>query len=151
MTARLLLILGAVCLARSVLPVELTEFEAGAHGFPAVFDLNGKRLADGDFSQWLEDERLHIRITYHYKSGQRIEEKAIFRQKPELIQEDWSWRETKAGQVEREFSVDFKTQTAAAKKRENGQLKDWSEKIEVEPGRTFAGFGFTLALQNLKM
>ena len=29
-------------------------------------------------------------------------------------------------------------------------MKDWSEKIEVEPGRTFAGFGFTLALQNLR-
>ena len=28
--------------------------------------------------------------------------------------------------------------------------KDVSEKIDVEPGRTFAGFGFTLALSNLR-
>src|SRR5207249_6173278 len=71
-------------------------------------------------------------------------------QKPELIQEQWSWREMKRGQLEREFAVDFKAQTATARKRENGELKDWSEKIEVQPGRTFAGFAFTLALQNLR-
>ena len=28
--------------------------------------------------------------------------------------------------------------------------KDVSEKINIEPGRTFAGFGFTIALSNLR-
>jgi hypothetical protein len=34
----------------------------------------------------------------------------------------------------------------APRKREKGELKDYSDKVEVEAGRTFAGFGFTLAL-----
>jgi hypothetical protein len=134
----------------SALGVEVTEFEGGAHGFPALLDSNGKKLADGDFSQWIEDERLRIRIIYRFKSGQRIEENALFRQKPELIQEDWSWREIKDGQLQREFTIDFKSQTAKAVKRDSGEMKSWSDKIDIHPGRTFAGFGFTLTLQNLR-
>ncbi len=113
-------------------------------------DSNGKKLADGDFSQWIENETLRIRIVYRFKPGQRIEENAAFRQEPELIQEEWSWREIREGQLEREFTVDFKSQTATAQKHERNELKKWNEKIEVQPGRTFAGFGFMLALQNLR-
>jgi hypothetical protein len=142
--------MAAICSALPAFSVEVGEFEGGAHGFPAVFDLAGKKLADGDFSQWMEDGRLHVRITYHYKSGQRIEEKAVLRPKPELLQERWLWRESKGDMLEREFAVDFKTQMATAKKRENGVLRTWSEKIEVQLGRAFAGFGFALALQNLR-
>jgi len=130
--------------------VEVTEFEATTHGFPALLDSNGKKLADGEFAQWIEDERLHITITYKFKRGDRTEEKAVFRQKPELIQEEWSWRELKGGQLVRHFAVDFKTQTATAQKREKDDLKNWSEKIDVQAGRTFAGYGFMLALQNLR-
>jgi len=130
--------------------VEVTEFETRAHGFPALLDSNGKKLADGDFAQWTDDGRLHVTITYKFERGDRIEEKAVFRQKPELIQEEWSWRELKGGQLVRHFTVDFKTQTATAQKREKDDLKNWSEKIDVQAGRTFAGYGFTLALQNLR-
>jgi hypothetical protein len=130
--------------------VEVTEFEAGTHGFPALLDSNGKKLADGDFAQWIDDGRLHITITYKFERGDRTEEKAVFRQKPELIQEEWSWRELKGGQLVRHFAVDFKTQTATAQKREKDDLKNWSEKIDVQAGRTFAGYGFMLALQNLR-
>jgi hypothetical protein len=130
--------------------VEVTEFEATAHGFPALLDSNGKKLADGEFAQWIDDERLHITITYKFERGDRTEEKAVFRQKPELIQEEWSWRELKGGQLVRNFAVDFKTQTATAQKREKDDLKNWSEKIGVQAGRTFAGYGFMLALQNLQ-
>jgi hypothetical protein len=134
----------------SALAVEVTEFEGTAHGFPALLDSNGKKLADGEFTQRLDDGRLRIAITYRYEGGDRTEEKAVFRQKPELIQEEWSWRELKGGQLTRHFAVDFKTQTATAQKREKDELKDWSEKIEVQPGRTFAGYGFMLAVQNLR-
>jgi len=130
--------------------VEVTEFEATAHGFPALLDSNGKKLADGEFVQWIDDGRLHITITYRFERGDRTEEKAVFRQKPELIQEEWSWRELKGGQLVRHFAVDFKTQTATAQKREKDDLKNWSEKIDVRAGRTFAGYGFMLALQNLQ-
>ncbi|HCP90577.1 MAG TPA: hypothetical protein DIT76_00785, partial [Spartobacteria bacterium] len=85
--------------------VEVTEFEATAHGFPALLDSNGKKLADGEFAQWIDDGRLHITITYRFERGDRTEEKAVFRQKPELIQEEWSWRELKGGQLVRHFAV----------------------------------------------
>src|SRR5438128_2416240 len=41
---------------------ELPDFEAAARGFPILLDLKGKKLADGDFAQWLENERLHVTI-----------------------------------------------------------------------------------------
>jgi hypothetical protein len=140
----------AFLLPLSAPAVEVTEFEATAHGFPALLDSNGKKLADGEFTQWIDDERLHIMIAYRFERGDRTEEKAVFRQKPELIQEEWSWRELKGGQLVRDFAVDFKTQTATAQKREKDELKNWSEKIDVRAGRTFAGYGFMLALQNLR-
>ncbi len=130
--------------------VEVTQLEATAHGFPALLDANGKKLADGEYTESIEDGRLQITITYRFEHGDRTEEKAVFRQKPELIQEEWSWRELKGGQLMRHFAVDFKTQTATAQKREKDELKNWSEKIEVQPGRTFAGYGFMLAMQNLR-
>lgn len=130
--------------------VEVTQSEATAHGFPALLDSNGKKLADGEFTEWIEGGRLHITITYRFEHGDRTEEKAIFRQKPELIQDEWSWRETKGGQLMRHFAVDFKTQTATAQKREKDGLKEWSEKIDAPAGRTFAGYGFMLAVQNLR-
>lgn len=145
-------ILSAIALLSpwSAPAVEITEYEGTAHGFPAMLDPNGKKLADGEFIQELEDGRLSVTLKYKFKHGGRTEEKAVFRQKPELIQEEWSWRELKDGEVVRQFAVDFKTQIATAKKRENGEMKDWSEKIEVQPGRTFVGYGFMLAVQNLR-
>ncbi|MEO5720307.1 MAG: hypothetical protein ABIR71_02415 [Chthoniobacterales bacterium] len=129
--------------------VEVTALEGPAHGFPAMLDLNGKKLADGEFTQELEDGRLSVTLKYKFKGG-RTEEKAVFRQKDELIQEEWSWKETKGGDLQREFSIDFKAQTATAKKREDGEMKTWTEKIEIQPGRTFGGYGFVLAVQNLR-
>jgi hypothetical protein len=147
---KLLLLIPALLSSLPVRAVELTEFEGAAHVFPAFFDSTGKKLADGDFSQWIEDDRLHIKIIYQFGHGRRIEENAVLRQKPELIQDEWSWRELRDGQVYREFAVDFKSQTATAQKREKDDLKQWSEKIDVQSGRAFAGFGFALALQNLR-
>ena len=149
-TKKIVLFAATILWCLSALGVEVTEFQGGAHGFPALLSADGKKLADGDFSQWIEDERLHIRIIYRFKSGQRIEENAVFRQKPELIQEQWSWREIKDGQLQREFTIDFKSQMATAVKRDKDEMKNWSDKIDIQPGRTFAGFGFTLTVQNLR-
>jgi|CZKQ01.1.fsa_nt_gi hypothetical protein len=147
---KLLLLILALLSSLPVLAIEVTEFEGGAHAFPALLDLAGKKLADGDFSQWIEDDRLHIRIIYKFGHRQRIEENAVFRQKPELIQDEWSWRELREGQLYREFAVDFRSQTATAQKRDKDDLKHWSEKIDIQVGRAYAGFGFALALQNLR-
>lgn len=134
-----------------VAAIEVTQLEGSAHGFPSMLDANGKKLADGEFSQELEDGRLTITLKYRFKrGGLRTEEKTVFRQKSELVQEKWSWRQLKDGDVIREYAVDFETQTATAKKLEKGEMKNWSEKIEVKPGQTFVGYGFMLAVQNLR-
>jgi hypothetical protein len=46
-------------------------------------------------------------ITHKFSAGEVYEEHAQFRQEPELIQEKWSWKESKHGRSQREFAVDF--------------------------------------------
>src|SRR6266496_2695920 len=135
-------------LAVSAFAIEVTEPAGAAHGYPALCDINGKKLADGEFRQWVESNRLHIVITYKFSAGEVYEEHSQFRQQPELIQEKWSWKESKHGRSQREFAVDFLTGIASAHIRQEN--KDVSKKINIEPGRTFAGFGFSIALSNLR-
>jgi hypothetical protein len=126
------------------------DFEATAHGFPVIRDSAGQKLADGDFSQWLQGEHLHVRILYEFGHGRQVEEKAVFRQRPRLVQDAWSFRELRNGKAYREFTIDFGARTATAKKLEESGFKEWSDKVDVEPGRTFAGFGFSLAVKSLR-
>jgi hypothetical protein len=132
----------------SVPALELTEPTAAAHAYPGLCDINGRKLADGEFRQWVEDQRLNVVITYKFREGGLFEEKALFRQQPELVQEHWSWKELKHERVQREFNVDFLSGTATAHISKDN--KDVSDKVDIEKGRTFAGFGFTLALSNLR-
>lgn len=126
------------------------EFEGAAHGFPSLRDLNGRMLADGDFTQWLEGGRLHVRLAYQFSSSHRIEENALFNQKPQLVQESWSWQELTNGTLYRRFDVDFRTGKVEAEKWDKTRLRRWSRQLKLEPGRTFAGFGFTLALTEFR-
>src|SRR6266705_825094 len=135
-------------LAVSAFAIEVTEPAAAAHGYPGLCDINGKKLADGEFRQWVESNRLHIVITYKFSAGEVYEEHSQFRQQPELIQEKWSWKESKHGRSQREFAVDFLTGIASAHIGQDN--KDVSKKINIEQGRTFAGFGFSIALSNLR-
>jgi hypothetical protein len=140
-------ILAAGMIAAPVLALKVTEPAAASHGYPGLCDINGKKLADGEFRQWVENDRLHIVITYKFSAGEVYEEHSQFRQEPELTQEKWSWKESKHGRSQREFAVDFLAGTASAHIRQDH--KDVSKKISIEPGRTFAGFGFSLSLSNL--
>lgn len=128
--------------------LEVTEPAGAEHGYPGLCDLNGKKLADREFRQWIEDERLHVVINYKFPDGQFFEENSVFRQQPELIQEKWSWKELKDRKPEREFDADFLTQMASAHLHKEN--KDVTDKIEIVSGQTFAGFGFTIALSNLR-
>lgn len=128
--------------------IEVTELAGAAHGYPGLYDINGKKLADGEFRQWVEDGHLNVVITYKFSNGQTFEEKARFRQGSELMQEQWSWKELMHGTSQREFSADLVSGIAAAQIRKDN--KDVSDKVDIEKGRTFAGFGFTLALSNLR-
>jgi hypothetical protein len=146
--AALCSILIAECLTLSAFSIEVTEPAAAAHGYPGLYDINGKKLANSEFRQWVDNNRLHVVITHKFSAGEVYEEHAQFRQQPELIQEKWSWKESKHGTSQREFDVDFLTGIASAHIRQDH--KDLSKRINIEPGRTFAGFGFSLALSNLR-
>ncbi len=122
------------------------DFEGAAHGFPSLRELNGKNLADGEFTQWLEGGHLHVRIVYQFSPVHRVEESALFVQKPQLVQESWSWQELNNDKIDRRFEVDLRTGKASAEKLENGKTRHWSGQLKVEPGQTFAGFGFALAI-----
>lgn len=145
--ARLFSLFAVGFLATPIFALELTEPAGAAHGYPGLCDMNGKKLANGEFRQWVENKR-HVIITYKFPAGELYEEHVQFRQQPELIQEKWSWKESKNGKSQREFAADFLSGIASAHVRE--EHKDVSEKINVEPGRTFAGFGFSIALSNLR-
>src|SRR6201984_3872403 len=100
-------ILAAATVAAPVFALKVTEPAAASHGYPGLCDMNGKKLADGEFRQWVENNRLHVVITYKFSAGQVYEEHAQFRQQGELIQEKWSWKESKYGRGQREIAVDF--------------------------------------------
>lgn len=146
--ARLFSIFAAGFFPTSIFGLEVTEPAGAAHGYPGLCDINGKKLANGEFRQWAENHHLYVVITYKFPDGELREEKARFRQYPELIQEQWSWKELKDGTPQREFAADFLSGIASAHVRKDD--KNASKKIDIEKGRTFAGFGFTIALANLR-
>lgn len=119
-TARLAL-LASLLLIVPTAAVEWASFEGTARGFPVLRDIAGKEIADGDFVQWLENGRLHVRIIYSGRT-RRIED-AVFRQRPELAQEQWSLRELRDGKLYRQFAVNFTFGTAIAKKFEDVSSK----------------------------
>jgi hypothetical protein len=55
-----------------IFALEVTEPTAAAHAFPGLCNLDGKKLADGEFRQWVEDERLNVVITYKFPGGRVI-------------------------------------------------------------------------------
>lgn len=124
----------------------LLRLASVARGFPAVRDLEGRELARGDFAQWVEGGRLHLRIRFRFDGERTAEETAVLSGEDGLVQESWSWDESRGGRRYRRFEVDFRTGTATAMKQGEDGTERWSREIEVEPGRTFAGFAFTLAV-----
>jgi hypothetical protein len=54
------------------------------------------------------------------------------------------------GKPARAFAIDFRSGVATAMKDEKGEIKRWSDTLDVTAGRTFAGFGFTMAAKALR-
>jgi YD repeat-containing protein len=125
------------------------QIEGALRASPVLRDAAGQKIADGNFVQSVENDGLHVQITYT-GSGRRMEETAVLRQRPELSQSKWGWRESAGGKEVRTFAVDFDSGMATAVKTENGEPRRWSEKLDITPGQTFAGFGFTLAIKALR-
>jgi hypothetical protein len=125
------------------------QIETVLRASPVLRDAAGRKIADGNFAQWVENDGLHVQITYA-GDGRKMEETAVLRQRPELSQQRWQWRESLRGEDVRTFDVDFGSGMATALKVEKGEPSRWSEKLDIEPGQTFAGFGFTLAIKALR-
>jgi len=74
-------ILAAGMIVAPAFALKVTEPAAASHGYPGLCDMNGKKLADGEFRQWVEDNRLHVVITYKFSAGEVYEEHSQFRQR----------------------------------------------------------------------
>ena len=135
-------ILAAGMIAAPVFALKVTEPAAASHGYPGLCDINGKKLADGEFRQWVENDRLHVVITYKFSAGEVYEEHSQFRQEPELIQEKWSWKESKHGRSQREFAVDFLTGIASAHISQDH--KDVSKRLKSNRVGRLPGLGLAL-------
>jgi hypothetical protein len=139
--------------ALTILPahaIEWTQFESAVRGYPVMRDINGRPIADGNFVQTIGKDGLHVQIDYAGANGRRMQETIVMQQRPELAQQSWQWRETDHGRAVRTFEVNFRNGMATASKIEKGETKHWSEMLDVSPGQTFAGFGFTMAAKALR-
>jgi hypothetical protein len=63
------LIFAAGFYATSIFALEVTELAAAAHGYPALYNLDGKKLADGEFRQWVEGSS--FTDSYHLQISRR--------------------------------------------------------------------------------
>lgn len=113
-----------------------------------MLNLAGNKLANGEFVQWIENGVLHVTIDYDFGNGHEIKEQTSLLRTPRLVQNKWNWEESTNGLLLRHFEVNFISGKAIAEKQEGHERKRWSEDIKVEPGRTFAGFTFVLAIEH---
>lgn len=126
---------------------ELLRLGSIARGFPSVRGLEGDLRARGDHVQWVDDDGLQMRTVYEFEDGRRIEEVASFGLRAGVVQTRWSWDETRGGEPLRRYEIDFERRTARGENHEGEEVERWSEELDLEPGRSFAGFGFTMALK----
>lgn len=137
---------AGICVAQSLAAGQPASNDSSRHASPVMLDLQGRKLADGKFVQWVENGKLHVAIDFAFRDGRHTEEKSSLQQTPRLVQDQWSWSEFENNRLLRHFDVNFNSGKAVAEKIVNGQTKQWSENIKIEPGRTFAGYAFVLAL-----
>jgi hypothetical protein len=135
----MLALFASLLLAASAPSLKVAGVEGDAQAFTSLTDLSGTPLADGRYTQYVAKDVLHIESRYDFPGGRVAIEKASVRLHP-LQQETWSWEE-KVGQTPvREFAIDFKTGKATGKHFDKNE--HWEEKLDVEPGHTWAGIAF---------
>src|SRR5437763_1144416 len=131
-----------------LLAIAPTVAEGDVQAFPALTDAGGAPLAEGRYVQKMEGDVLHIEARYDFPGGRVIVERAALRLHPQIEQESWDWTERVAGQLVRQYEVDFRSKKAVATRVD--QHKRWKEDLEIEPGKTFAGIGFITVVKALR-
>lgn len=153
LTSRVAVVLFAACILCAtvgVAAIEWTQFESDAHGYPVMLDgATGRRIGNGNFTQQIVNGRLHVVITYA-GAGRRIQERVVLSQRPELIQDSWTFTESRGGKPFRRFDVDLRSGHAVAQTWTEHGLEREDENLKLKPGQVFAGFGFTLAVKGLR-
>lgn len=137
--------LGALIL---LLAIPSRVHEGDAQAFTGVTDAQGRTVADGRYSQWVEGNLLRVEARSDFPDGRSIVERATLRLHPQLEQQSWDWTEKKAGKIVRMYEVDFRTGKAAATRVDD--QKSWKEDLTIHPGKTFAGAGFLTAVKALR-
>src|SRR6266487_3201261 len=61
--------------------VPVRHMEGLMHGFLALRNLNGKRLADGEMTQIAEGDRVTSRLVFRFKDGSVYDDTTIFSQR----------------------------------------------------------------------
>jgi len=136
----------------AIAPVELSPSnrEGTSRGFPEMRSPDGATIAKGEFAESAEGDVLRMHVRYTFDANRYTEEEATMRQGSTLVQETWAWREFKGGELVRHFEIDFRKGDTLAEKREKGELRRWTKHFDLEPGRSFAGTGYSLALRSLR-
>jgi hypothetical protein len=123
--------------------------EGDAQAFTSLIDVgSGEAIADGRYAQWVEGGLLHIEARNDFPDGRTTIERAVLALAPELQQRSYEWTERKDGALVRQYQVDFVRKHAVATRID--QHKRWKEDLEVEPGKTFAGIAFVVAIKALR-
>jgi hypothetical protein len=147
-----LLMLGAAPTVSDKEPIAVRHAPGVLHGFPSMSDTAGQVIADGELTQERRDRALVVHISWDFADGRRVQERDEFRIDRSLVQKRFSWVETKNGHELRRFEIDFGAARAvAATIDEKGEMQREEERLELPPGRSFAGYGTALAVGELSL
>lgn len=146
---RLALVAALLPAAAGAIP--LTVPQGVLHGFPSMSDEAGQVIADGELTQEPKDGHLAVHIRWRFRDGRTVEEEDTFGTGAELVQERFSWVETRGGEELRRFEVDFTTGKARAVTVEGGAVHQEDARVDVPRGRSFAGYGTALAVSMLPL
>jgi len=141
--------LGALLLTASLSAGVPTRWVEGTlRGFPIVRDANGRAVAEGTLTQFIENGKLHAQGVYQFHDGRRVEEDTVIEQHPRVRQLSWSWEERRGDDALRSYSVDLVTGHATARKRSGDGVDSWDEHLDGT-ANAFVGVGFMYAVKNL--
>lgn len=125
--------------------VPVGHTEGLMHGFLALRSIDGKRLADGEISQYAEGNLVHSHLVFHFKDGSLYEEEATFSQNGKFrLRSDHLIQKGPSFEQPVETSIDASTgQVRVHYFDGDGKPKDVDQRMEL-PEDTANGLLFTL-------
>ncbi len=150
MLARALLV-GLVGVLARASAIEIHSAPGALHGFPSMSDAAGHVIADGELTQEVRADELVTTVRWRFRDGRGAQEVDTFALRPELAQRTFSWVETRGGEEQRRFEVDFASGRASASVTGGGHAGHDHARLDLPRGRSFAGYGAALATSELPL